>query len=80
MSRVLEKYKGETGNYYGLHRVMHNFNLMMSYKLNDFEQSTNIAHLVGNKAIAYFQRLMLDMAGYNSKSDDGRVQLIFIVC
>jgi hypothetical protein len=66
INSVLEGYKREVANYYGLHRIMRDFNIITNYKLQENGQTYFINTNISEYAINYFKDLLMDMAGYGS--------------
>ena len=64
ISNVLEGYKREVANYYGLHRIMRDLNILFNYRLSDGGQTYFLNQNISKYAMDYFKTLLSDMAGY----------------
>jgi hypothetical protein len=69
ISNVVEGYKKEVANYYGLHRIMRDLNILFNYQLSDGGQTYFLNQNISKYAMDYFKTLLSDMAGYGSGSD-----------
>jgi hypothetical protein len=69
ISNVLEGYKKEVANYYGLHRIMRDLNILFNYQLSDGGQTLFLNQNISKYAMDYFKTLLSDMAGYGVGSD-----------
>lgn len=63
ITRVLYKYKQEARNYYGLHRLMNDWNRTVNERLEG--QQFNLREFITKQAIDYTEKLLKDMAGYS---------------
>ena len=66
ITNVLTAYQQETRNYYGFHRFMKDFNLVLNTSLKDEDtgQTVFLERYLPKWAIDYFERLVMDAAGY----------------
>jgi hypothetical protein len=69
IQNVVFKYTQEVKNFYGLHRVMKDWNRVTNEKIDikgvDLKQDVNMKNFMEPQAIAYVENLMKSMAGYN---------------
>lgn len=68
ITNVLYKYKQEARNYYGMHRLMSDWNDVVNRNIGTEQQQTNLKKYIGPQAIDYVEKLLKDMAGYSSSS------------
>lgn len=66
ITNVLYKYKQEVRNYYGMHRVMHDWNNVINQAMPGYAQTTTLKALITEQSVNYVENLMKDMAGYSS--------------
>jgi hypothetical protein len=66
ITNVVESYKQEVANYYGLHRIMRDLNLVVNYRLEMDGQTYYINRNIDKWTLGYFEKLLMDMAGYGS--------------
>jgi hypothetical protein len=66
ITNVLTAYQQETRNYYGFHRFMKDFNLVLNTSLKDEDtgQTIFLERYLPKWATDYFERLVMDAAGY----------------
>jgi hypothetical protein len=66
ITNVLTSYQQETRNYYGFHRFMKDFNLVLNTSLKDEDtgQTIFLERYLPKWATDYFERLVMDAAGY----------------
>lgn len=66
ISNVLTTYQQEVRNYYGFHRVMRDMNLVLNTAIKDEDtgQKVFLNRYLPKWAIDYFERLVMDSAGY----------------
>lgn len=73
ITNVIYKYKQEVRNYYGLHRLMSDWNNIVNQPMPQVEgetQKANFKKLISSQAINYVEKMLSDMAGYKSKTSD----------
>ena len=67
INNVLEGYKREVANYYGLHRIMRDLNILFNYEITGEDgQTYYINQNISKYAVNYFKTLLTDMAGYTN--------------
>ena len=64
ITNVLYKYNKEVRNYYGLHRIMSDWNNVINSKIQGEVQSTNLKAYISEQAVRYVEELLKDIAGY----------------
>jgi hypothetical protein len=64
ITNVLNTYRQEVRNYYGLHRIMRDLNMLLNYQIKVGNNTSTIQSLLPEWAIEYFEKLLVDMAGY----------------
>jgi hypothetical protein len=69
ISNVLEGYRKEVANYYGLHRIMRDLNILFNYELSDGGQTFFLNQNISKYAMDYFKTLLSDMAGFGVGSN-----------
>ena len=70
ITNIVSRYRQEVMNYYGMHRVMRDFNAVMNYSYTkENGQVQFIKGMILEEQYEYFARLMTDMAGYRQKQD-----------
>lgn len=74
ISTVVTKYQQEVANYYGLHRVMRDFNIVLNEKLEGRTQTSYVNGNIPKKAIKFYQELLIDMAGYKTPGRDPKLE------
>jgi hypothetical protein len=73
LTNVIFKYKQEARNYYGLHRVMSDWNSLVNERIPGLEQDMNFKQFIGSEAVKYIEDLMKDIAGYKVFIDGGKL-------
>jgi hypothetical protein len=70
ITNIVSRYRQEVMNYYGMHRVMRDFNAVMNYSFTkENGQVQFIKGMIPEEQYEYFARLMTDMAGYRQKQE-----------
>lgn len=71
ITNILQSYNREVQTYYGYHRIMRDMNLIFNYQYtNDNGQTVFIEQILPKWAVDYFQRLIMDSAGYSQRPVD----------
>lgn len=63
MNSIIERYLKHTANYYGLERVIRDFNLILTQEINKTPKTT-LRDLIDRSSIQFYNDLILDMLGY----------------
>ncbi len=74
ITNVLTTYEKEVKNYYGFHRVARDLNLILNTAMKDEEsgQTVFLERLLPKWAVEYFQRVIMDAAGYGQVESVGK--------
>lgn len=74
ISNVLTSYRQEVANYYGLHRIMRDLNLVLNEPLDGYDQTTYIGRNIRKDVTDFYKNLLIDMAGYKRSSRDPKLE------
>lgn len=74
ITNIIFKYKQEVRNYYGLHRIMKDWNSLVNERIPGMEQDMNFKQFINSQAVKYIEKLMKDMAGYRPRVVGQKVQ------
>ncbi len=74
ITTVLNTYAQEVANYYGLHRVMSDLNIVMNEQLDTEGQTTYVNGNISHQAVNFYKDLLLDTAGYKIGKRSSAVQ------
>jgi hypothetical protein len=71
ITNVIQAYNQEVQTYYGYHRIMRDMNIIFNYRFtNDNGQEVFVESELPKWATDYFQRLIMDSAGYTARPVD----------
>jgi len=64
ITNVMSSYVREVGNFYGLHRIMRDLNIVLNETLSGYGQTTYINRNIEKSLIKFYVDMLNDMAGY----------------
>lgn len=64
VTNMLNTYRQEVRNYYGLHRIMRDLSLLLNFPIQVGNNTSTLQTLLPEWAIEYYRQLLIDMAGY----------------
>lgn len=68
MNFIVNSYLKHTANYYGVERVMRDFDLILNQRLAGHDQVTYVNRFIPKEATEYYKNALLDVAGYKPAS------------
>jgi len=74
LTTVMNAYVQEVANYYGLHRVMGDLNIVLNEQMDNKDQTTYLNGNISHEAINFYKDLLLDSAGYKIGKRSAGVQ------
>lgn len=66
ITNVIFEYTNEVSNYYGLHRIFRDLNIILRQEMSDSKQTRYLSDMIPTKIMEYFEMLLKDMAGYKN--------------
>lgn len=70
---VVSSYAREVANYYGLHRVMNDFNRILNERLDSYQQTTYVGRNIPKQVVTFYENLLNDMAGYKPRATNPKL-------
>ncbi|MFA7088313.1 MAG: hypothetical protein WC146_03160 [Patescibacteria group bacterium] len=66
INSVIFEYTNEVSNYYGLHRISRDLNIILRQEIPNSKQTRYLSDMIPIKFLEYFETLLKDMAGYKN--------------
>lgn len=73
ITNILTAFTREVGNYYGLHRIMTDLNIMLNERLDGYEQTTYVGRNIREDVLKFYTDLLNDMAGYKAPAKNPKL-------